>query len=97
MSYEGYVRSNFKPKHISRKMKKLATDIVDNDCWNIIDRTPIVGEDRDILIAEFCENMKLGEMITWKKYLCIGGILGIAVTAGFFKIKEIIKDQGEEA
>ena len=68
-------------EEVAAKFKDAAAWIVDNRCTDY-DNSQIIGIDRDNLISEFSEDLALGSIITKNKYLLIGGLVGIAISAG---------------
>ena len=73
--------TNVTEKTIS-KFKDAAAWIVDIKCVDPETGIKIIGEHRDILIDEFSNDMALGSLMTKNKYLLIGGLTGVAISAG---------------
>lgn len=86
-------------EEVAAKFKNAAAWIVDNECREF-DKTPIVGVRRDNLIDTYSYDLAIGSTITKNKYLLIGGLAGVAISAGIIvtyitikKFKKSIKKE----
>ncbi|MDD3040051.1 hypothetical protein [Bacteroides sp.] len=96
MDKKQYNKLTAKAVKISGDMKELAAFIVDTDC-RTMEHTPVIGDQRDVLIQDFSTNMRLGELITRNKYLALGVLVGISVTAGVIQLKQVLIKKDEES
>ena len=78
-------------EQVVSKFKDAAAWIVDEKCTEPETGIKIIGEQRDILIAGFSNDMALGSLMTKNKYLLIGGVTGVVLSAGIMTTYVIIK------
>ena len=82
---------------MSKKFVKIALYAVQNEITDTQTGGQIPVEDQAVLAYAISYSMALGEQMTKNKYLIRGSLVGIAVTAAFFKIREIFKEEEKES
>ena len=73
------------------KFKDAAAWIVDVKCVEPETGIKIIGDHREILIEEFSNDMALGSLMTKNKYLLIGGLAGVTISAVSVATYAVIK------
>lgn len=76
------------PNDISKKIKKAATYIVDNE-WTAYGE-PLTGDLRETVLTATCASMVLGEKLSRGRYLRRGFCSGVLVTVGSIMILQTI-------
>lgn len=76
---------------MASKFKDAAAWIVDVKCTEPETSIKIIGEHRDVLIGEFSFDMALGSLMTKNKYLLIGGLAGVTISAVSVATYAVIK------